>query len=213
MMETEDLKKIHFDNYKNAIIENIKRNTNTLVEDIKSLAEKPPLEAMDVIRGKFLEVAKKEGEVVNIEKLDKIVSLYRSKVVSSLDDVGIERNKVLLELVDNFKYEDNIFKLSKKNLATVNKKNKTYIKDILKREIEELIKNIDGVFRESDKKERLESDVCKYLRGIYIRQCIENMEVKVIVKDTTLINGIKELAERYLFTINNSRLLKEDLEN
>ena len=43
-IEVEEFKKQHFANYKQAIIENIKKNTSTLVdEDIMSLLKKPPL--------------------------------------------------------------------------------------------------------------------------------------------------------------------------
>ena len=38
---------------------------------------------------------------------------------------------------------------------------------------------------------------------------LENIDIKILVKDTTLINGAKEQAERYLFTLNNSRLLND----
>ena len=52
-MSEEELKKIkiqHIDNYKKAILENIKNNTNALVdEDIKSLLKTPPLDSMDLI--------------------------------------------------------------------------------------------------------------------------------------------------------------------
>ena len=61
MNETiEELKKNHIKNYKNALIENVKNNTNVLVdEDIMSLLKKPPLDSMDVIKSKFLDLAKK----------------------------------------------------------------------------------------------------------------------------------------------------------
>ena len=37
----------------------------------------------------------------------------------------------------------------------------------------------------------------------------ENIDIKILVKDTTLINGVKEQSERYLFTLENSRLFNE----
>ena len=44
----------------------------------------------------------------------------------------------------------------------------------------------------------------------YPKQILENIELKILVKDTTLINGIKEQGERYLFTNNNSYIFKEN---
>ena len=37
----------------------------------------------------------------------------------------------------------------------------------------------------------------------------ENYDIKVNLNGGTLINGIKEAGERYLYTLNNSRLLNE----
>ena len=34
--------------------------------------------------------------------------------------------------------------------------------------------------------------------------------MKILVKDTTLINTVKETTDRYLFTLSNSRLLNDD---
>ena len=49
----------------------------------------------------------------------------------------------------------------------------------------------------------------KYLKKNYLSQLLENIDIKILVKDTTLINSTKEQSERYLFTLNNSRLLKD----
>ena len=76
MME-DTLKKFkeqHFNNYKLAILETIKNNTNVLIdEDMMSLIKKPPLDSMDVIKTKFLDLAKKNKIVLNTEKLDKMM--------------------------------------------------------------------------------------------------------------------------------------------
>ena len=56
------------------------------------------------------------------------------------------------------------------------------------------------------------SDISKFNKEIYQKQLISNIDNKILVKDTTLINATREQTERYLFTINNSRLLNKDLE-
>ena len=217
-MEVKQFKKQHFENYKNAIIENIKKNTNTLVdEDIMSLLKKPPLEAMDLIKSKFLDIAKKEKIVLNIEILDKMMEDYRNVVVKCLSEVKDNREKILIKKVEDFKYEKetNVFKLSKKDFNDVNKLNKTVIKNTVKKAINsEIVGKIDELFLDKEvNTQKIKEEITKYLSGSYQRQLIENIEFKIIVKDTTLINGIKEQANRYLFTLSNSRLLKEDLEN
>ena len=46
----------------------------------------------------------------------------------------------------------------------------------------------------------------KYFRITYQKQFMENINLKILVKDTTLINGVKEQGERYIFTKMNSRI-------
>ena len=46
----------------------------------------------------------------------------------------------------------------------------------------------------------------KKFKKILAMLMAENIDFKILVKDTTLINGLKEQAERYVFTKNNSRL-------
>ena len=41
------------------------------------------------------------------------------------------------------------------------------------------------------------------------RQLFENIDIKILIKDTTLINIVKEQTERYLFTLNNSRIFSD----
>ena len=55
--------------------------------------------------------------------------------------------------------------------------------------------------------------MAKWINGVYKNELLENVDIKILVKDTTLINSTKEQAERYLFTINNSRLLNDNLDN
>ena len=61
MVDTlEEFKKQHLENYRQAIMEIIRNNTDVLVnEDIMSLLRKPPLDSMDLIKSKYLDLAKK----------------------------------------------------------------------------------------------------------------------------------------------------------
>ena len=77
---------------------------------------------------------------------------------------------------------------------------------------EEVIKKINNVFNnvnEEAKLKKINDDIVKVLNGSYQRQLLENADIKILVKDTTLINGVKEQSERYLFTLENSRLFNE----
>ena len=217
-MEVENFKRQHFENYKRAIEENIKKNTSTLVdEDIMSLLKKPPLETMDLIKSKFLAVAKKNKKVLNTENLDKILEQYRKDIIVCLSKIKKTREEVLLKKVEDFQYtnEVEIFKITKKDFVEINKQNKNLLKETIKSSLDtEILKKIDLILDEADEdlKKKMKLEISKYLKGSYQKQLLENIEFKTIVKDTTLINGVKEQADHYLFTLSNSRLLKEDLE-
>ena len=65
----EEFKKQHLENYRQAIMEIIRNNTDVLVnEDIMSLLRKPPLDSMDLIKSKYLDLAKKNKVVLDTVK-------------------------------------------------------------------------------------------------------------------------------------------------
>ena len=209
-------KEQHLNNYKLAILETIKNNTNALVDDdLMSLIKKPPLDSMDVIRTKFLDLAKKNHIILNIEALDQMMDKYRKDLAKSGSIVKKERLDILNDLINNYNFEKDtdIFKIRKKDLEVVNKKIKKVLKDSLKENTEkDIIKNIKKLFSEVEdevKMKKIVDDITKFVNGTYQRQLLENIDIKVLVKDTTLINGVKEQSERYLFTLENSRLFNE----
>ncbi len=212
----EKFKKDHVNNYKNALIENVKNNTNVLVdEDIMSLLKKPPLDSMDVIKCKFLDLAKKNKIVLNTENLNEMMDKYRQdlvKVCRILKKIRIDGlNSKIVEFKLN-NYSD-VIKFTKKDFIDINKEIKKTIKDYVKKYCEDNILNkIDCVFlddTDKEKKEKIIADITKFVNGIYQRQLLENVDFKVLVKDTILINGTKEQNERYLFTLNNSRIFND----
>ena len=212
----EKFKKDHVNNYKNALIENVKNNTNVLVdEDIMSLLKKPPLDSMDVIKCKFLDLAKKNKIVLNTENLNEMMDKYRQdlvKVCRILKKIRIDGlNSKIVEFKLN-NYSD-VIKFTKKDFIDINKEIKKTIRDYVKKYCEDNILNkIDCVFlddTDKKKKEKIIADITKFVNGIYQRQLLENVDFKVLVKDTILINGTKEQNERYLFTLNNSRIFND----
>ena len=212
------LKRQHIDNYKNAIIDIITNNTNVLVdEDIMSLLRKPPLDSMDLIKSKFLDLAKKNSTILNTEELSNLLDNYRDKLMKEMVSIKVIRIKELTKSIDDIKYEDNdVFKLNKKDFVKVDKDIKKILKDQLNNSFDKyILKNINKVFSndiDSNIKNNIVSNITKYINGPYQRQLLENFDIKVLVKNTTLINNIKEHNERYLFTINNSRIFN-DLDN
>lgn len=211
------LKMQHIDNYRTAVIENIKNNTSVLVDqDITSLFKKPPLDSMDMIKVKFLGLAKKNKTVLNTDELSNILDGYRKFLLECCEEIKSIRVSDLSQIVLKIKLENNndIIKINKKDFTNINKK----IKNIIKNRLDEgfnsyILKNIDNVFSDDldvNIKNKIIQDLSKYIKSNYKSQVLENFDIKIFVKDTTLMNGTKEQTERYLFTLNNSRLLNEE---
>lgn len=213
----EEFKRQHIVNYKNAVLENIKNNTNVLVEeDILSLLKKPPLDSMDVIKTKFLDLAKKNAVILNTSELDNILDDYRCELISCCDTIKKCRIDELSSKVNNISDDisNDIIKLNKKDFIVVNKKNKKFIKDHIKSSIEKkIVNNVNKIFTENtpiDLQKKISKEAIKFVSGAYQRQLLENIDIKILVKDTTLINGVREQSDRYLFTLSNSRIFKQD---
>ncbi|MBR4617864.1 MAG: hypothetical protein IKO49_00940 [Bacilli bacterium] len=215
MTELETLQRQHYQAYVKAVKEIINNNTIALVDsDIAPLIKKPPLDSMDQVKSKLLALAKKENLVLETETLNLIVSQFREKLENRfqiikkirLDGLFLEIDKILE------KKDEQIIKITKKQLNSINSQIKKEIKDILNDLVQKnIINNLDKLFVEQDKEikiNKIKSDIFKYLnsRGIYQKQLLESIDFKILVKDTTLINGIKEQADRYIFTLNNSRI-------
>ena len=209
--EIKQLKEQHFNSYKSAVIDNIINNSNVLFdEDIMSLIKKPPLDSMDLIKSRFLNIAKKNKIIINNELLDKHLNKYRSDVISLFDKFKKDRIKALSSDINKLKYKDNeIIKLLKKDFNSYNKKMKKEFKDNVIIYLDKnIIKNIDKMFKDTDvdNYDKAKKDLIKYLKNNYLKQLLENVDIKVLVKDAMLMNNVREQGERYLFTLSNSRL-------
>lgn len=213
--QIEQIKQQHFNTYKSAIIETIKNNTNVLTdEDITSLLKKPPLDSMDLIKSKFLSLAKKNKIVLNTEGLSTLLDNYREELLKCTKKIKKTRNDTLISVVDSFNDTESVIKLLKKDFNTVNKNIRKILKDSLDDGSKKFFKKIDQVFVEEVDdtiKDKIIKDIEKFINGVYERQMIENVDIKILIKDTTLINLVKEQTERYLFTISNSRLFKDNI--
>lgn len=209
------IKQQHIDSYKDALIKNVENNTNVLVyEDIKSLLKKPPLDSMDLINSKFLNISKKNKIVLNTDNLLKALNKYRKFLIKCCDDIYNIRMESLNEKIEMFSFDEknSIIKFNKKDFTDINKK----IKNTVKKQLNDgyslyILNNIDMIFDkkvDSEMIKKINLDISKYMKNIYQKQVLESLDIKILVKDTILINSCKEQSDRYLFAINNSRLLK-----
>lgn len=213
----EDFRRKHLENYKNAVLEILKNNTISLFDDdILSLLHRPPLDSMDVIKCKFLDLAKRHKTIIQSDVLDKILGDYRDAVIDYISVWKKVRMDELKKNIDSFspKKESDIIKFNKKDFVSLNRKLKKLIKtDIIGEVDKKIVKNVNLLFTPNvDEKTAvaLSNEMIKFASSTYIKQLLESIDFKIIVKDTTLINGVREQGERFLFTKANSHLLNEE---
>ena len=203
----------HLDSYRNAVLEIISNNTSVLMDDISSLFLKPPLDSMDSILNKFLSEAKRNGLVLDTDGLSNLLDQYRNSMRECFPKIESLRVNTLSSKIKHFDFieDSDVFILYKKDFTSLDRDIKKILKEQLEFSFENvLLKNISIIFQESVSEEiqnKLIEDFTKFMKKNYQKQIMESFDIKVFVKDTTLMNSIKEQSEHYLFTINNSRLL------
>lgn len=218
-MNDDELKKFreqHKNNYKNALLENIKNNTDVLVDqDITSLLKKPPLDSMDLIKSKFLDLAKSNKIVLNTEKLTDMIDKYHEYMLTCCVEIKKIRYDSLSSKIEKTTLEkkNETIKLLKKDFNVINKDINKLIKEKLEIGYKDYIeKKIDSVFPDKiddSISNKIKESISKYVKGSYQRQLLDSFDMKILVKDTTLTNSVNEQSTRYLFTLNNSRLLND----
>jgi len=128
-------------------------------------------------------------------------------VIKEFDNFIKTRTTFYTDLVSSIKRENDstTIKILKKDLSNYNKKMKKDIKKIIEDNTDSLIlKKSINIFKVDDS--NINSDLNKFINKTYIKQFLENVDIKILVKDATLINTIKEQTERYQFTLSNSHL-------
>ena len=150
--DLEQLKSRHIEAYKKAILENIKNNTKTLVDDIKLLMDRPPLDSMDQIRIKFLDLAKRNKIVLITDNLDKMIDKYRTdleKKVLCLKEYRVEQ--LLKSVVVDTNKMDVTIKFCKKDFTMIDKYINNTVKDgISEFFISDIESKIDLLFDDID---------------------------------------------------------------
>ena len=188
-MELEEIQRQHYDSYIMSIREIIKNNTNSFIDiDINSLIESPPLDSMDLIKTKFLALAKKEKIILNADKLNSIVKKYRENTMKKMEFIRNFRIEELNKVIDkNIGDSNNVIKISKQSINSINSQMKKKIKVILDESIQEdIVKKYSLLFQKDENKEiidKIEKEMTKYLscRGIYQKQTIESIDFKLLV--------------------------------
>lgn len=151
-----------------------------------------------------------------MDSLKKILDDYRNSVIKCCSKIKKVRIDSLKEVVNGstLKKEQDVIKINKKDFVVINKEIRKILKDQLNKSFDDyILRKIDSIFKtdvDIKQKDKFVLEISKYMQVSYQKQFFENIDIKIMVKDTTLMNSVKEQAERYLFTLNNSRLLNID---
>ena len=182
----ENFKKQHLSNYKNAVIDLVKNNTDALIDnDIISLIKSPPLDSMDVIKSKLLSLAKKEKVILDSSKMNFILNNFRDLVITDFQELKKIRNNYLIKKIEEFEpvRETEIIKIMKKDLDSINKEIKKTVKMSLNNNINNklLIEIADIYDDQIDEKvkESIMKLFSKYMKTTYIKQLNENISIAI----------------------------------
>ena len=204
----EDILKQHKQILMTAGLELATNNTNSLIEDdiINGVIE-VPLEAMDTVKQRVLNIAKNNSLVLNSDKFNEVLISYKEELKKEFRNIFKKRIKLI---EDNYsKFDDDkpldLVKNLKKELVKFNKEAKKEEKQILTSLVKEkIISNLDLIVK--DDNTTFKKDATKFLQTTYIKQILETVDMKILVKDTILLNSLKEQIERFIFTMENSHL-------
>ena len=135
---------------------------------------------------------------------------YRNSLSKVIEEIQKERISVLNKKVNSFKYKENeVLEFYKKDFISLDKDLKKILKDNMNSSYEKISKNIDKIFDkkiDDSIKTKIIDDIEKFINKNYQKKIMDSFDIKVLVKDTILINSINEQNERYIFVLNNSRL-------
>lgn len=204
----DDILKQHKQILMTAGLELATNNTNSLIEDdiINGVIE-VPLEAMDTVKQRVLNIAKHNNLILNSDKFNEVLISYKDELKKQFRNIFKKRIKLI---EDNYsKFDDDkpmdLVKNLKKDLVKFNKEAKKEEKQIITSLVKEkIISNLDLIVK--DDNTTFKKDATKFLQTTYVKQILETVDMKILVKDTILLNSLKEQIERFVFTMENSHL-------
>mgnify|MGYP004518326275 FL=1 len=207
-MTGDDILKQHKQIFVEASRELVINNTLSLVEDdiIKGVIT-PPLDTMDLIKQRILNIAKNNKIILKTDSFNKYLNNYKSSLSEYFHEFGKKRQDFICNYLDKFDDEKplNLVKGLNRELIKFNKELKKESKNFIVVNLDkEIIKNIDKISDDGNLK--FKKEALKYLQSLYVKQLLEALEMKLLVKDTILLNSLKEQIERFVFTKENSHL-------
>ena len=183
-------------------------NTNSLIEDdiINGVIE-VPLEAMDTVKQRVLNIAKNNSLVLDSDKFNEVLISYKDDLKKEFRNIFKRRIDIIKDNYSNMNDDKplELVKNLKKELVKFNKEAKKEEKQVLMKLVKNnLVNNLDLIVKNDNA--TFKKDATKFLQTTYVKQILETVDMKILVKDTILLNSLKEQIERFVFTMENSHL-------
>ena len=207
-MVKEDILKQHKQILMTAGLELATNNTNSLIEDdiINGVIE-VPLEAMDTVKQRVLNIAKNNSLVLDSDKFNEVLISYKEDLKKEFRNIFKRRIDIIKDNYSNMNDDKplELVKNLKKELVKFNKEAKKEEKQVLMKLVKNnLVNNLDLIVKNDNA--TFKKDATKFLQTTYVKQILETVDMKILVKDTILLNSLKEQIERFVFTMENSHL-------
>ena len=207
-MVKEDILKQHKQILMTAGLELATNNTNSLIEDdiINGVIE-VPLEAMDTVKQRVLNIAKNNSLVLDSDKFNEVLISYKDDLKKEFRNIFKRRIDIIKDNYSNMNDDKplELVKNLKKELVKFNKETKKEEKQVLMKLGKiNLVNNLDLIVKNDNA--TFKKDATKFLQTTYVKQILETVDMKILVKDTILLNSLKEQIERFVFTMENSHL-------
>ena len=207
-MVKEDILKQHKQILMTAGLELATNNTNSLIEDdiINGVIE-VPLEAMDTVKQRVLNIAKNNSLVLDSDKFNEVLISYKDDLKKEFRNIFKRRIDIIKDNYSNMNDDKplELVKNLKKELVKFNKEAKKEEKQVLMKLVKNnLVNNLDLIVKNDNA--IFKKDATKFLQTTYVKQILETVDMKILVKDTILLNSLKEQIERFVFTMENSHL-------
>ena len=204
----EDILKQHKQILMTAGLELATNNTNSLIEDdiINGVIE-VPLEAMDTVKQRVLNIAKNNSLVLDSDKFNEVLISYKDDLKKEFRNIFKRRIDIIKDNYSNMNDDKplELVKNLKKELVKFNKETKKEEKQVLMKLVKNnLVNNLDLIVKNDNA--TFKKDATKFLQTTYVKQILETVDMKILVKDTILLNSLKEQIERFVFTMENSHL-------
>ena len=162
---------------------------------------------MDTVKQRVLNIAKHNNLILNSDKFNEVLTSYKGDLKKEFRNIFKRRIDIIK---DNYSKMDDdkpleLVKNLKKELVKFNKDAKKEEKQVLTSLVKEkLVSNLDLIVKDSNP--NFKKDATKFLQTTYVKQILETVDMKILVKDTILLNSLKEQIERFVFTKENSHL-------